>query len=49
MFNIEKKTHVATCFRETALFFNVKLSFFVGFFMCPTDKYMCKVNNEKID
>ena len=36
-----------TCFKETALFFNVHLSCFVGFILCPTDKSMFKVNNEK--
>ena len=39
---------VATCFKETILLFNVHLSFFVDFVMCPTDKYMSKVNNKKI-
>ena len=38
--------HVATCFKETALLFNVHLSFFVDFILCPTDKYMPKVNNK---
>ena len=37
--------HVATCFKEAALLFNVRLSFFVDFILCPTDKYMSKVNN----
>ena len=41
--------HVATCFKETALLFNVHLSFFVDFILCPTDKYMSKVNNKKLD
>ena len=42
-------THVTgTCFKETALFFNVHLSCFVDFILCPTDKYMFKVNNKKI-
>ena len=40
--------HVATCFKETALLFNVHLSFFVDFILCQTDKYMSKVNNKKI-
>ena len=40
--------HVATCFKETALLFNVHLSFFVDFILCPTEKYMSKVNNKKI-
>ena len=42
-------THVTgTCFKNTALFFNVHLSCFVDFILCPTDKYMFKVNNKKI-
>ena len=42
-------THVTgTCFKETALFFNVHLSCFVDFILCPTDKYMFKLNNKKI-
>ena len=42
-------THVTgTCFKETALFFNVHLSCFVDFILCPTDKYMLKVTNKKI-
>ena len=42
-------THVTcTCFKETSLFFNVYLSCFVDFILCPTDKYMFKVNNKKI-
>ena len=42
-------THVTgTCFKETALFFNVHLSCFVDFILCLTDKYMFKVNNKKI-
>ena len=40
--------HVATRFKETVLLSNVHLSFFVDFIMCPTDKYMSKVNNKKI-
>ena len=40
--------HVATCFKETDLLFNVHLSFFVDFIMCQTDKDMSKVNNKKI-
>ena len=41
-------THVTgTCFKETALFFNVHLSCFVDFILCLTDKYMFKVNNKK--
>ena len=42
-------THVTgTCFKKTALFFNVHLSYLVDFILCPTDKYMFKVNNKKI-
>ena len=42
-------THgTCTCFRETALLFNVQLSCFMNFILCPTDKYILKVNNEKI-
>ena len=37
-----------TCFKETALLFNVHLNCFVNFILCPTDKYMFKVNNKKI-
>ena len=40
--------HVATCFKETDLLLNVHFSFFVDFILCPTDKYMSKVNNKKI-
>ena len=40
--------HVATCFKGTALLFNVLLSFSVDFILCPTDKYKSKVNNKKI-
>ena len=40
--------HVATCFKETALLFNVHLRFFADFILCQTDKYMSKVNNKKI-
>ena len=40
--------HVATCFKETALLFNVHLSFFEVFILCPTDEYGSKVNNKKI-
>ena len=36
-----------TCFKETALLFNVHLSF-VDFILCTTDKYMFKVNNKKV-
>ena len=43
------RTHVTcTCFKETALLFNVHLNCFVDFILCPTDKYMLKVNNKKI-
>ena len=41
--------HVATCFKETALLFNVLVSCFVDFILCPTNKYMFKVNNKKLD
>ena len=42
-------THATcTCFKETGLFFNVHWSCFVNFNLCPTDKFMFKVNNEKI-
>ena len=42
-------THATgTRFEETALFFNVHLSCFMNFILCPTDKYMPKVNNKKI-
>ena len=42
-------THITgTCFKETVLFFNIHLSCFVDFILCPTDKYMFKVNNKKI-
>ena len=37
-----------TCLKETALFFNVHLSYFVDFLLCPTNKYMFKVYNKKI-
>ena len=41
-------THVTcTCFKETALLFNVHLTCFVDFIPCPTDKYMFKVNSKK--
>ena len=36
-----------TCFKETIPLFNVHLSCFVDFILCPTDKYMFKVNNKK--
>ena len=36
------------CFKETALLLNVHLGCFVNFIKCPTDKYVFKVNNEKI-
>ena len=42
------RLHVATCFEETASLFNVHLSFFVDLILCPTEKYMSKVNNKKI-
>ena len=42
-------THATcTCFKETALLLNKQLSCFVNFILCPTNKYMFKVNNEKI-
>ena len=42
-------THAThTCFKETALLFNVHLSCFVNFILCSTNKQMFKVNNEKI-
>ena len=42
-------THITSiCFKETVLVFNVHLSCFVDFILCPTDKYMFKVNNKKI-
>ena len=37
-----------TCFKETTPLFSVHLSCFVDFILCPTDKYMFKVNNKKI-
>ena len=38
-------THATcTCFKETVLLFNVHLSFFVNFILCPTNKYMFKIN-----
>ena len=41
-------THATqACFKETALLFNMHLSCFVNFILCPTDRYMFKVNNEK--
>ena len=42
------RLNVATCFEETASLFNVHLSFFVDLILCPTEKYMSKVNNKKI-
>ena len=42
-------THATcTCFKETALLLNMHLSCFVNFILCPTEKYMFKVNNKKI-
>ena len=35
-------------FKETTPLINVHLRFFVDFILCPTDKYMFKVNNKKI-
>ena len=37
-----------TCFKETTPLFNVHLSCFVDFILCPTDKYMFKVKDKKI-
>ena len=43
-------THgTSTCFKETALLFNVHLSCFVNFILCPPEKSMFKVNNKKLD
>ena len=39
-------SHVATCFKETALLFNVLLSCFVDFILSASDKYMFKVTNK---
>ena len=41
-------SHVAACFKETILLFNVHLSCFVEFILCSTNKYMFKVNNKTI-
>ena len=41
--------HVATCFKETALLFNVQLSFFVDFILCPTDNTCPKLTIKKLD
>ena len=38
--------HVATWFKETAVLFNVHLSCFVDFLLCPTNKYMFKVKDK---
>ena len=38
---------VATCFKETALLFNVHINYSKDFILCPTGKYMFKVNNKK--
>ena len=35
--------------KKLPYFFNVHLSCFVDFILWPTDKYMFKVNNKKID
>ena len=40
--------HVATCFKDTVLLFNMHLKFFVDSILCLTDKYMSKVNNKPI-
>ena len=42
-------SHVATCFKGTALLLNVHLSCFMDFILCLTDKYMLKVTNKKLD
>ena len=39
---------VVTCFKETALLLNVHINYFKDFILCPTGKYMFKVNNKKI-
>ena len=39
---------LCTCFKETTPVFNVHLSCFVDFILCPTEKYIFKVNNKKI-
>ena len=41
-------TATCTCFKEITLLFNLHISCLVNFIMCPTDKYMFKVKNEKI-
>ena len=42
-------THVTcTWFKDTTLLFNVHLRFLVDFILCPTDKYMFKINNKKV-
>ena len=41
-------SHIATCFKETVLLFNVHLSFFMDSIRCQTDKYMSKVNYKQI-
>ena len=38
---------ICTCFKETDLLFNVHLSCFANFILCPTGKYIFKVNNNK--
>ena len=49
VFKLYWLTHVTfTCFKETNLLFNVHLSCFVDFILCPADKYMFKVNKKKI-
>ena len=41
-------SHVkCTCFKETAILFNLHLSCLVDFMPCSADKYMFKVNNKK--
>ena len=49
LFKLYWLTYVTcTCFKETALLFNVHRSCFVDFILCPTNKYMFKVNDKKI-
>ena len=40
-------SHEATCSKKITLLFNVLLTCFVDFILCPTDKYMFKVTNKK--
>ena len=42
-------THTTcTCFKELTLLLNMHLICFVNIILCPKDKYMFKINNEKI-